>query len=196
MHTNLQIPKELRRKIDRELQPGESIRWVEQPIPRDSTSTSAVIAFFSIPWTGFALFLMWGASGFKFPDLREGFKPQYLLPLFGVPFVVVGVGMLVTSLWKCLWTWIDARETVYLITNQRAISIQGSWSKTTIRSYSPDELKNIFYRERNDGTGDIVITIWQWKDSEGDLKSEEIGFLDIRNPREVEMILKQLAQGE
>jgi hypothetical protein len=36
MLSNLKIPKELRRKIENELQPGEFIRWVEQPIPRFS----------------------------------------------------------------------------------------------------------------------------------------------------------------
>ncbi len=186
---NLQIPKELRRKIDNELQPGELIRWVEQPIPRFFTAASIGSILFGIPWTSFAIFWMWGASGFKLPDLREGLQPQHLFALFGLPFVLVGFGMLSAP----LGVWQAARKTVYLVTDKRAISIQGGWS-TTIRSYLPDQLKDIYRKERADGTGDVIISTRRWKDSDGDTRNEEIGFLGVRNPREVENILKQLAQ--
>lgn len=189
MLSNLQIPKELRRKIDNELQPGEFIRWVEQPIPRFFTAASIGSVLFGIPWTSFAIFWMWGASGFKLPDLREGLQPQHLFALFGVPFVLIGFGMLSSP----LWVWRAARKTVYLVTDKRAISIQGGWS-TTIRSYLPDQLKDVYRKERADGTGDVIIAIRRWKDSDGDQRSEEIGFLGVRNPREVENMLRQLVQ--
>lgn len=189
MLSNLRIPKELRRKIDNELQPGELIRWVEQPIPRFFTVASITSFSFAIPWTSFAIFWMWGASGSKLPNLREGLQPQHLFALFGVPFVLIGFGMLSSP----LWVWQSARKTIYLVTDKRAISIQGGWS-TTIRSYLPNQLKDICRKERADGTGDVIISVRRWKDSDGDNMSEEIGFLGVRNPREVENILKQLAQ--
>jgi hypothetical protein len=80
-----------------------------------------------------------------------------------------------------------------LVTDKRAISIQGGWS-ATIRSYLPDQLKDLYRKERADGTGDVIISIRRWKDSDGVSRSEEVGFLGVRNPREVENILKQLAQ--
>ena len=92
-----------------------------------------------------------------------------------------------------VWVWQAARKTVYLVTDKRAISIQGGRS-TTIRSYLPDQLKDIYRKERADGTGDVIISIRRWKDSDGDNRNEEIGFLGVRNSREVENILKQLAQ--
>lgn len=190
MLSNLQIPKELRKKIDNELQPGEIIRWIEQPVPWFYISSSIGIVLFGIPWTSFAIFWMWGASEFKLPDLREGLQPQHLFALFGVPFVLIGFWMLSSPLWE----WQAARKTVYLVTDKRAISIQCVWSTTTIRSYLPDQLKDIYRNERADGTGDVVITIRRRKDSDGDQISEEIGFLGVRNPREVEKILKQLTQ--
>jgi hypothetical protein len=191
MLSNLRIPKELRRKIDNELQPEEFIRWVEQPIPRFFTAASIGSILFGIPWTSFAIFWMWGASGFKLPDLREGLQPQHLFALFGLPFVFIGFAMLSSPIWE----WQAARKTVYLVTDKRAISIQGGWS-TTIRSYLPDQLKDIYRKERADGTGDVIISIRRWKDSDGDNRNEEIGFLGVRNPREVENILKQLAQNK
>jgi hypothetical protein len=83
MLSNLKIPKELRRKIENELQPGEFIRWVEQPIPRFFTAASVGSALVAIPWTSFVIFWMWDASRFKLPDLREGLQPQHLNALFG-----------------------------------------------------------------------------------------------------------------
>ena len=189
MLSDLKIPKELRRKIDDELQPGEFIKWVEQPIPRFFTAASIGSVLFGIPWTSFAIFWMWGASGFKLPDPREGLQPQYLFALFGVPFVLIGFGMLSNP----IWVWQAARKTVYLVTDKRAISIQGGWS-TTIRSYLPDQLKDVYRKERADGTGDVIIAIRRWKDSEGDQRSEEIGFLGVRSPRGVENMLRQLMQ--
>jgi hypothetical protein len=182
MLSNLKIPKELRRKIDNELEPGEFIRWVEQPIPRFFTATSIGT------WTGFAIFYMY-VSGVKLALLREGLQPQNLFALFGVPFVLFGFGMLSSP----VWAWQAARKTVYLVTDKRAISIHSGWS-TTIRIYLPNQLKEIYRKERADGTGDVIISIRRWKDSDGDNRSEEIGFWGVRNPRETENMLRQLAK--
>lgn len=189
MLSNLNISKELRRKIDNELQPGEFIRWIEQPVARFFTAHSIFSVLFGIPWTSFAIFWMWGALGFKLPDLKAGLLPHHLFALFGVPFVLIGFGLLSSP----IWVWQVARETVYLVTNKRAISIQGGAS-TTIRSYLPDRLKDVYRKERSDGTGDVIISIRQWKDSDGDRRSEEIGFFGIRSPQEVEKMLRQLVQ--
>jgi hypothetical protein len=197
MLSNLKIPKELRRKIENELQPGEFIRWVEQPIPRFFTAASIGGVLFAIPWTSSVIFFMWGASRFKLPDLREGLQPQHLNALLGNLFAVFLAYLLFLLVFGMLaspvWVWQAARKTVYLVTDKRAISIQGGWS-TTIRSRLPDQLKDLYRKERADGTGDVIISIRRWRDGDGDSRSEEIGFLGVRNPREVENILKQLAQ--
>jgi hypothetical protein len=189
MSSNLKISKELRRTVDNELQSGELIRWIEQPAPQFVNAFFMVSIFFGIPWTSFSIFWMWGALGFKLPNLEAGVQPEHLFALFGVPFVLIGFFILSAP----IWAWQSAQKTVYLITDQRAISIEGGWS-TTIRSYLPQQLKYIYRRERTDGTGDVVIIARHWRDSDGDPRSEEIGFLGVRNPQEVEKLLKQLAQ--
>jgi hypothetical protein len=189
MSSQLNIPKKLRKKVDDELHSGESIRWIGQPVPRFFTTSAIGSLLFGIPWTSFALFWMYGASGFRLPNLRTGLQPQHFFALFGLPFVLVGFGMLSSP----LWTWQAARDTVYLVTDERVITIQGG-KATTIKSYLPEKLDGIYRNERNDGTGDVIIEIRRWKDSDGDQRQEEIGFIGIRNPREVENILKQLAQ--
>ena len=63
-----------------------------------------------------------------------------------------------------------------------------------LKRYPPDKLKNIYRKQKNDGIGDVIITVKEWKDSEGDTKSDELGFLRIRNPKEVENTLKKIAE--
>ncbi|NJN75604.1 MAG: hypothetical protein HC796_04500 [Synechococcaceae cyanobacterium RL_1_2] len=189
MQNNLKIPINLRNKINKELQPAEVIIWVQQPIPRFFTGASIISFLFGIPWTSFALFWTWGALGFALPDLKQGPQPQHMFALFGIPFVLIGVAMLFSP----ILLWQLAQHTVYLVTDQRAISIQDAWV-TTIRSYLPHQLQNIYRKERADGTGDVIITVRQWKDSDGNPIDEEIGFFGVPNPQDVENILRQLSQ--
>jgi len=195
MLSNLKIPKELRRKIEKELHPGEFIRWVKQPIPRFFTASSIGSVLFGIPWTSFFVLQIWGAltdSRFNFPDPREGLQlhPQGLGPLILLaPFLLIGCRMLSDP----FWVWHDARNSAYLVTDKRAISIQFGWP-TTIRSYLPDQLKDIHRTERADGTGDVIFSILLRKSSDGPDYYFENGFSGVRNPREVENMLRQLAE--
>ncbi len=191
MLNNLKIPDKLRKKIDSELEPRESIQWIGQPQPNVSPLIVSClgVSLFAIPWTAFSIFWIYGALGHKIPDLREGFQPHYLFALSGVPFVLVGLGMLFSP----FWIWRTAFEKVYIITNKRAIAFEGA-NTTTIRSFEPQQLAKIYRRENNDGTGDVVIIVRSWKDSDGDPQKEEVGFLAISNPKQAETLLKELAQ--
>jgi len=221
MLSNLKIPRELRRLIDNELQPGEFIRWVEQPIPRFFTAASIASILFGIPWTSFAIFWMWGASGFKLPDLREGLPSEHLSILLGIlvhlPFVLIGIGFVLLGfglLFSPFWLWQAARNQVYLVTDKRALWFLNFCCITTIRSHFPDQLKDIYRKERADGTGDVIFSSrcndsdLAW-DSGGNILSirrlndrdvttrgiiRDIVTWKVRNPREVENLLKQLAQ--
>lgn len=189
MLSSFKLPQKLRKAVEKELEMGESIQWIEQPIARFFNASSVASVIFGIPWTSFALFWTYGALGFELPQFTDGIQPQHLFALFGVPFILIGFVMLTSP----FWAWQAARETVYLITNRRAIAIEGGWV-TTIRSYLPHELGHIYRQEKADGTGNIVIIKREWTDSDGDRMTEEIGLMSVRNPRETERILKQLAK--
>lgn len=103
---------------------------------------------------------MAGAAGFQIPRSDKG---DDLFPLFGVPFLLIGTRMLPFP----LWAYRNSLKTVYLITNRRAITIDGAWSYTT-RSYTPEKLADVFRREHRDGTGDVVVSRNSWRDSDGD----------------------------
>lgn len=184
--TGENIPRDLEDAISRELEADESLQWVEMPIPRFFTPASTAAFLFAIPWTAFAVFWMFGAAGFKIPDFSKGFA---FFPLFGVPFVLIGCFMLASP----LLNYRKALKTVYVITNKRAITFEGGWNMT-IRSYPPEKLQNVYRQEKRNGSGDVVIAHKEWRDSDGDRQSQELGFMAIRHPKEVEELLKTLAE--
>lgn len=186
MRSNVNVPRDLRDQVDRELERGERVQWIGMPRARFFTPGSTVAFLFAIPWTAFAVFWVCAASGFKIPDFSEGVG---FFPLFGLPFVLIGLGMLSVP----LWAYRKALKTVYAITDRRAITFEGGRS-TTIRSYPPDKLQDVYRKERRDGSGDVVFARRAWRDSDGDRRSEELGFLRIPNPKEVEDLLDHLAE--
>ncbi len=179
------IPKILQDKVNRELNTNERIQWIDMPVPRFFTPVSTGAFFFGIPWTAFALF--WTAGAALSTDNGPGLFS--LFPMFGLPFILIGFGMLSSP----IWAYKKALKTVYVITDSRAITFEGGKS-STIRSYSPDKLQNIYRKERKDGSGDVIINVKDWRNSDGDSRSEELGFLRIKKPKEVEKKLKKLAE--
>ena len=117
------IPAPLAAKVERELERGEAVVWIGMPKPTFFSPRSTGAFLFAIPWTAFALFWTAGAAGFQVPKFNQGVD---LFPLFGVPFVLIGFAMLSTP----LWVYRNSFKTVYVITDRRAITIEGGWSTT------------------------------------------------------------------
>lgn len=180
------IPQSLRDKVERELENDERIEWIATPKRVFFTPASTGIFLFGIPWTAFALFWMAGAAGFKIPQFNQGFD---LFPLFGIPFVLVGCGMLSAP----IWAYLKAGRSVYVITDRRAITFLGGWY-TTIRSFPPEKLTDIYRKEKADGSGDVIVARNALRDGEGNQQIEELGFLQVENAKDVERRLKTLAE--
>jgi hypothetical protein len=115
--------REVRERVEVELEPGECIRWIDVPIPTALSLNSACAVFFGIPWTVFALW--WMSDQYS---AGEG-KFTYLL---GIPFVLIGVGMLLSPVFQ----YRRFSRTVYAVTDRRAIIlVRGAWDK--VRSFRP-----------------------------------------------------------
>jgi hypothetical protein len=186
MYTGMQkLPKHLTARLNSELKPGEVAAWVGQPDPAKYMRAGFIIWSFFIPWTAFALFWMAGASGFKVPDFSNGWS---FFPLFGLPFLLIGIGGLSAPFWLRR----KAANMLYVVTNQRAFSLEGARSYT-VRSYSPRQLTRITRKENPDGSGDLVIEFTAYKDSDGDYRQRGNGFYAIPDVREVERLLEKLA---
>jgi hypothetical protein len=175
----------LRETIDRELDHAERVEWSGQPKPMRLAWQSLPIVLFAIPWTAFAVFWTCGAADFKIPDFDSAFD---LFPLFGLPFVLVGLGLLSTPFWLIR----KARRTVYVVTDQRAIIIEARRT-VSVRSFGPADLKGFQRKERRDGSGDITFGHPIRSSSDADCSPTQAGFLGIRDVRHVEELLRRLA---
>ena len=90
---------------------------------------------FGIPFTAFAFFWLGLASGI---GRAAGPGPPGFFVLFGIPFVIVGLGMLTSP----FWMFLKALRTAYAITDRRAFTIErGMWGQVmTHRSTAaPDD---------------------------------------------------------
>lgn len=184
MMTIYNLPQQLQQRLRAELKPGESITWAGQPNPNRYMKSGFLLWFFFIPWTAFALFWIAGASGFRMPQFNGGWS---LFPLFGLPFLLIGIGGLSAPLWLRR----KARSTVYAITDRRAISIEGTKS-ITVKSYLASDIANIERTEHQDGSGDLVLRTEPYRDSDGDRQTRRHGFFAIDNVRSVERLVENL----
>jgi hypothetical protein len=180
-----ELPPELRGIVEGELGSGEAVQWVGRPIPSLLSRQAWPIVLFGIPWTAFAIFWIAGASGFRVPDFRRG---ESFFPLFGLPFVLIGLGMLSAPYWLRL----KGGRTAYVLTDRRAIIVErGLWS-TKVRSFAAAALGDIERKQRADGAGDIIFSREYRRDSEGGTRAVPVGFLAVAGVKEVEERIRGL----
>lgn len=182
------LPLPLLDLINRELESDETPVWIGQPIPKFFSRTPLSNFLFAIPWTAFSIFWMCGAAGFRIPE----FGPQMFFMLFGLPFVLIGLGLLSTPFWERS----RMKKTAYVITDHRAIIFSGGFSSTTIRSFEPSELKSTTRHEKANGTGDILFDpdAEEQNSHNRNFSHATVGFFNIPNVREVEKHIRELAK--
>jgi hypothetical protein len=181
------LPEPARALVQAELQPGESLRWVEQPVPGRMALAALPMVLFAIPWTAFALFWIWGAA----QGSADAPGPMRLFPLFGLPFVLIGLGLFTSP----FWIMRNARRTVYVVTDRRAIVLGGRASgAVSVRSFEPEKLGDLRREQRADGSGDLVFGQDEKVGSKGRTRMVDYGFLAVRNVREAEEYVRALAR--
>lgn len=180
----LNLPAELQARVKGELKPGEVVVWAGQPLPGRYAARGGCLWLFFVPWTAFAVFWICGAAQFRLPTFTSAMD---FFPLFGLPFVAIGV----VGLSSPLWMRRVARKVVYVITNQRAFSIEG-WRTLTVRSYLPAQLASITRRERADGSGDLILAIESYAGTRGATNTRERGFFGLAEVKLVARLLEDL----
>ena len=178
-----------------ELDSGERLLWAGSGSPGRLATKGIPAALIGVPFTAFAVFWMWMAAGARVPDIRGGRAQDYFW-LWGVPFVIVGLGMLLTP----VRMYVRALNTVYAVTDRRALIITTGRSRT-VKSYGPAEAARVDRREHGDGTGDLTFAS---EESEQQRRRSNLplqlnmpnGFFGIRDARTVEQLLLNLARKE
>jgi len=184
-------------RVQTELRKGERLVWFGRPVPRAFARAARPVFWFGLFFTAFSLF--WIASASAILCFGEGMQnakgPEGIfqfLPLFGVPFFLIGVGMLGSPIWVRRW----AKRSCYAITDRRVILWKAGWLGTVeVRSYSAEHLGRIVRTEYGDGTGDLIFEeiVERYTDTEGAACTRTIrrGFIGIEDVREVESLIRQ-----
>jgi magnesium-transporting ATPase (P-type) len=189
MIENYNLANKLRRNIEKELASFEVVQWIEQPIPRFLTRSTLGVCLTLLVTLSFFSF-----AGFSlYEQARNAGRSLYEFPgIIGIFVFLIGTIVTLILIFLVPFSnWLEATQTVYVITNQRAFILIAGWS-TTVTSFMPSELKVISRRENRDGSGDVIVYIHRSKDYDGDVHTQEIGFKQVHNSKVFENRLRQI----
>lgn len=174
-------------ELEQELGQGERVVWSAQPVAARFARGSIVLVLFGVVFTGFSAF--WIVMALTIAVKATKFA--LLFPLFGVPFVAVGIGMLTSPIWMRK----AAERTLYAITDRRALIVRRSvFGRTTVNTFEPSRLTSTEHAHNPDGSGDIIFDSTSWMDSDGDRRHRRIGFIAVPDIRQVIPLIQNLAQ--
>ena len=185
-------PGDAQLRAQSELQSGESLYWTGTADPRRAALSALPASIFGIPFAGFALFWITQAyhatsamSKSSNNAFTSGFK---VFPLFGLPFLLIGLGVILAP----LWAFLKGGNTVYAVTNQRVMVITGSTNRT-VKSLTPVDILGVDHRERPDGSGDIFILTAGITRTGNNMASQlKVALLGVPNVKQVAQQVMQL----
>jgi hypothetical protein len=115
--------------IQSELSSDEKIHWVGKPDPSVIFNSSDLLAIpFSLMWGGFAIFWEWSALSIhdKVHGDGPGVAIGYIFPLWGIPFVCIGLYMIFGRFFYKAW---KKSKTTYAVTNKRVLVVTQGFSQ-------------------------------------------------------------------
>jgi len=150
------LPPEHQSRLDRELDKGEQINWVAQPSYQLMRKQIRTVWFWLLLAVGFFVFffaiMAWVAS--MTPPRERQDEPWTF-------FVAIGVVVLIwLASYPLLMMGVRsmARNTIYALTNKRAIIIRVHRDGSiTERDYRGDELIHLARKEYKDGSGTLTF---------------------------------------
>lgn len=192
MSTIADLPRRLRDAATREFQ-GERILWAGRPSASRAFWAGTLVWLFAIPWTAFslgweAMALQGWLSGKPSPSATHTVM-GIVFPLFGLPFVLIGLAMMAAP----FLAWIWARRTVHVIGEKR-IACLTVGRRLKVKTYPTASVMRTERTERRDGSGTLKVVTGLRRDSEGDKVEESETLYGIPEVAKVERLL--LAQAE
>jgi hypothetical protein len=163
----------VRQQVVKSFALDERLIWIGKPKRKNYFSTESVALLFCAAYITF-LFI-----GPLIEILQRGFAE----PAMGVVFLFYLLVMLLMLAYP-LKIYYEAKNTIYLLTNKRAIIIKPGL-KTRIRTYGPEKLIKMQVTSNKDGVGDIAFVVMPYTKS----RAKE-GFIAIENVRLIESIIR------
>ena len=145
------IAQRLELALSRELEDGEKLVWKGMKLARLEARAFAIYLF-AIPWTAFALF--WIAMASLATRAANGDPLAWAFPLFGVPFVVIGLGMFA----KPFVPFFQRGRILFAVTDRRVLKLSLG-RELTVNSVPGATIKDMTRRESADGSGTIDLSL-------------------------------------
>jgi hypothetical protein len=185
------LPRDALQRLTRELA-GEPILWAGRPSAQAVFWKSTPILLFGIPWLAFSLAWELIALGVFFNTgigkvEGPGGILAYVFPIFGLPFVAIGIGLVGAPLWGAR----KAMRTVHVLTDRRLVT--AVLGKTlSIKSIDPQRVYDVTRVEKGDGSGTITFALGSYRDSDGDKVEKSEVWPGIPDIRELELKFRQV----
>ena len=169
---------------------GEKIHWAGMPNATVAMRGGFFLWLFAVPWTAFTLF--WEISVlrswlYSIPNGKGG-PAGFGLVLWGIPFVLVGLGMLSFPYFAAR----AARRTVHVLTDKRMVTVRFD-RNLHVETLNLRAITRIKRSEKQDRSGTLVIELDTMRDSEGSTTRSET-FYGIRDVHAVELLLRDVME--
>jgi len=136
------------------LDPGERVLWAGQPRQGIYFRASDFYLIpFSIMWGGFAIFWEYSVlTNFGHGRVGRGGAP-IIFPLWGIPFVLIGLYMMVGRFFFDAW---QRRRIWYGVTDRRALIVRTSLGRK-FTSFDLRTIGEVSFQQHSDGTGTLTF---------------------------------------
>ena len=169
----------------KQIDSGERLLWSGTPKPSGIALSALPLTFMGILFSGFAAFWIASAASATSGASGDGF-PGAIFPLFGVPFLLIGLGMLLAP----VWAYRSARSTVYAVTDRRVMVITAA--KTVgVRSFTPDDIGDLVRVEGPDGYGTLKFGATPNLEVRDGMRLSLGVFVGIPEVRRVEQLIRE-----
>jgi len=173
-------PSDARGMITSELQAGESLQWTGTADASRAAISALPAMLFGIPFAGFALFWMTMAYHGTRTVSRSSSPLFSVFPLFGVPFLLIGLGIVSAP----LFAYFKALKTAYAITDKRVLVITDGRARS-VKSYTPADIVSVDHMERAGGTGDVIIRTNGVIQQRNSISQINVSLLGVSNVKDV-----------
>jgi len=140
-------------RFEPDLMHNERIRCTGQPdAGRIFAASDLFMIPFSLMWGGFALF--WESTVLGFDGFGNMRGAPTFFALWGIPFVLIGLYMIVGRFFYKVWA---RKRTYYAVTNQRVLLRRETFGVSTKALYL-SAIPTLSTSVRGDGSGSIILS--------------------------------------
>ncbi|MCX7324761.1 MAG: hypothetical protein NTZ14_10060 [Hyphomicrobiales bacterium] len=168
---------------------GETILWAGRPDAFKTFLMLTPIWLFAVPWTVFSVGWEYIALSAYFAEGKQaldgaGKVMGVVFPIFGLPFVLIGLGMMSGP----FWGWSKGRRTVYVLTDQRLATVVAG-RNLNITSVDILRVSSVHRIEKPNGSGTLHLHMGSYRDSDGDLIEKKVTIPGVPDVRELERLV-------